>query len=110
MTEMIGLVAVIAPGATYLGIVGLVYGLFGFGFVASFVGQGAGTMLWPTVAVTARLIVAAGFGWIAVRFLDGGMGALSLIVALSFAAYAAVAALVVQPASPDVSNIYFRAI
>lgn len=111
MTESIGLVAaiapplwlglftndvaVVAPGATYLGIVGLAYGLFGFGFVASFAGQGAGTMLWPTVAVTARLVVAAGFGWIAVRFMGGGMVALSLFVALSFAAYAAFAALVV---------------
>ena len=36
-------------------------------FVISFAGQGAGRVLWPSVAVTARLIVAAGLGWIAVR-------------------------------------------
>ena len=115
MTEMIGLfaaiapslwlrlftddVAVIAPGTTYLSIVGLAYGLFGFGFVISFAGQGAGTMLWPTLAATVRLGVAAGLGWIAVGFLDGRMVTLSLIVALSFAAYAAVACLVVVTSS-----------
>jgi Na+-driven multidrug efflux pump len=110
ITEAIGLVAAIAPslwldlfshdpnvlgpGRTYLAIVGLAYGLFGFGFVMSFAGQGAGRVLWPSVAVTVRLIVAAGGGWIAVKFLGGGMAALATIVAASYAAYAAVASLV----------------
>ncbi|HEY6983408.1 MAG TPA: MATE family efflux transporter [Reyranella sp.] len=83
--------AVLGPGASYLRIVGLVYGLFGFGFVTSFAGQGAGTVLWPSVAVTTRLIVAAGLGWAAVTFLNGEMATLSAIVALSFVVYAAVA-------------------
>ena len=68
ITEAIGIVAAIAPslwldlfshdpnvlgpGRTYLAIVGLAYGLFGFGFVMSFAGQGAGRVLWPSVAVT----------------------------------------------------------
>jgi putative MATE family efflux protein len=110
ITEAIGLVAAVAPslwlglftddaavlgpGTTYLRIVGLVYGLFGFGFVTSFAGQGAGTVLWPSVAVTVRLAVAAGLGWTAVKFLNGEMGMLSAIVALSFAVYAAIASLV----------------
>ncbi len=110
ITETIGLVAavvpslwlglfshdpnVLAPGMTYLGIVGLVYGLFGFGFVMSFAGQGAGRVLWPSVAVTVRLIVAAGGGWIAVKFFGGGMAALATIVAASFVAYASIASLV----------------
>jgi putative MATE family efflux protein len=85
---------VLGPGETYLGIVGLAYGLFGFGFVMSFAGQGAGRVLWPSIAVTVRLIVAAGGGWIAVRFFGGGMATLATIVAISFAAYAAVASLV----------------
>ncbi|HTE38100.1 MAG TPA: MATE family efflux transporter [Reyranella sp.] len=85
---------VLAPGATYLRIVGLVYGLFGFGFVISFAGQGAGRVLWPSVAVTARLIVAAGLGWIAVTFFDGGIATLATIVGLSFVAYAGFASLV----------------
>jgi putative MATE family efflux protein len=85
---------VLGPGKTYLGIVGFAYGLFGFGFVMSFAGQGAGRVLWPSVAVTARLIVAAGGGWIAVKFLGGGMATLAAIVAGSFATYAAFASLV----------------
>ncbi|MBS0219888.1 MAG: MATE family efflux transporter [Proteobacteria bacterium] len=86
--------AVLGPGSTYLRIVGLAYGLFGFGFVTAFAGQGAGAVLWPSVAVTARLIVAAGLGWIAVKFLGGGLPMLSAIVALSYLVYAAIAALV----------------
>jgi putative MATE family efflux protein len=85
---------VLAPGRTYLGIVGLAYGLFGFGFVMSFAGQGAGRVLWPSVAVTARLVVSAGGGWIAVKFFGGGMATLAVIVAGSYAAYAAFASLV----------------
>lgn len=86
--------AVLGPGSTYLRIVGLVYGLFGFGFVTAFAGQGAGAVLWPSVAVTARLVVAAGLGWTAVKVLDGGLPMLSAIVALSYLVYAAIAALV----------------
>ena len=85
---------VLAPGATYLRVVGLSYGLFGFGFVVSFAGQGAGTVLWPSVAVTVRLVVAAGLGWAAVEILSGGMTMLSAIVALSYVVYAAIASLV----------------
>ena len=86
--------AVLAPGMTYLRIVGLVYGLFGFGFVTSFAAQGAGKVLWPSVAVTARLIVAAGAAWIAVTMFSGTMTTVAIIVALSFAAYAGFASLV----------------
>jgi len=62
--------------------------------VISFAGQGAGRVLWPSVAVTARLIVAAGLGWIAVAFFNGGMATLATIVALSFVAYGGFASLV----------------
>jgi len=44
------------------------------------------------------VIVAAGGGWIAVKFLGGGMASLAMIVALSFAAYAGFASLIL--ASP----------
>jgi Na+-driven multidrug efflux pump len=115
LTETIGLAAAIAPGLwvglftsdpavlasgmTYLRIVGLVYGLFGFGFVTSFAAQGAGKVLWPSVAVTARLVVAAGAGWIAVTSFGGTMTTLAIIVALSFVAYAGFASLVMFRAS-----------
>jgi putative MATE family efflux protein len=110
LTEAIGLAAALAPalwvglfsddaqvlaaGMSYLRVVGPVYGLFGFGFVTSFAAQGAGRVLWPSVAVTARLIVAAGAGWIAVTSFGGTMTTLAIIVALSFVAYAGFASLV----------------
>lgn len=103
LTETIGLIAAFAPslwlhlftdeaevlavGKTYLTIVGPIYGLFGFGFVSSWAGQGAGRVLWPSVAVSARMIVAAGLSWIAVTYFGGTMATIAIIVALSFLAY-----------------------
>nr|WP_218191109.1 MATE family efflux transporter [Enhydrobacter aerosaccus] len=111
VTELIGLVAAIAPslwltlfthdpaaleaGTTYLRIVGVVYGLFGFGFVVSFAGQGANLVFWPSVAVSGRLLTAAGLSWLAVTFLGAGMGTVSAIVALSFVVYAGFASLAI---------------
>jgi putative MATE family efflux protein len=85
---------VLAVGTTYLRIVGFLYGLYGFGFVMSFAAQGAGKILWPTIAVSARLVVSAGFGWLAVTSFDGTLHTLTLIVAASFVVYAGFAALV----------------
>jgi putative MATE family efflux protein len=85
---------VLAVGTTYLRVVGLLYGLYGFGFVMSFAAQGAGRILWPTIAVSARLVVSAGFGWLAVTSFGGTMHTLTLIVAASFVVYAGFAGLV----------------
>jgi putative MATE family efflux protein len=110
LTETIGLVAalfpmlwltlfthdaeVLAPGVTYLTIVGPLYGLYGLGFVSSFAGQGAGRVMWPTIAVTARLIVSAGGGWIAVAYFGGSFTTLAIIVAVSFITYGASASMI----------------
>jgi MATE family, multidrug efflux pump len=110
ITEAIGLVAafapmlwltlfthdpeVLAPGVTYLTIVGPLYGLYGLGFVTSFAGQGAGRVLWPTIAVSTRLLVSAGGGWIAVAYFGGSFTTLAIIVAVSFIAYGASAAMI----------------
>jgi Na+-driven multidrug efflux pump len=85
---------VLAPGVTYLSIVGGAYALYGFGFVMSFAAQGAGKILWATVAVSARLVVSAGFGWIAVTSFGGTMTTLAYIVAASFVVYAVFAGFV----------------
>jgi putative MATE family efflux protein len=85
---------VLAVGTMYLRVVGLLYGLYGFGFVMSFAAQGAGRILWPTVAVSARLVVSAGFGWLAVTSFGGSLHTLALVVAASFVVYAGFAALV----------------
>jgi putative MATE family efflux protein len=55
-------------GAHYLQIVGPVYGLFGLGMALYFASQGAGRLLWPLIANLTRLAIAAGGGWLALRW------------------------------------------
>jgi putative MATE family efflux protein len=75
--------AVLATGALYLRIVGPTYGFFGLGFMLYFAGQGAGRVVWPVLAGTARLIVAALLGWLMVAGLGAGLGLLFATVALA---------------------------
>ena len=49
-------------------------------------------MFWPFVAVAARLLFAAGFGWIAVGYFGGGITMLAAMVAASLVIYAAICA------------------
>jgi putative MATE family efflux protein len=84
---------VLTEGASYLRIVAPAYGVFGFGFVIAFAAQGAGHVFWPFVAVTGRLLIAAGLGWIAVSTFGGGLATLAWTVAASLVAYAAICAL-----------------
>jgi putative MATE family efflux protein len=86
ISELIGLVAAAVPGAwlslfghdaamldagtDYLHAVGPLYGFFGLGMALYFASQGAGRLLWPLLANFARLIIAAGAGWLAL--LSGG--------------------------------------
>ncbi|MCQ8242236.1 MATE family efflux transporter [Rhizosaccharibacter radicis] len=86
--------AVLAAGWGYLRVIGFAYGIFGFGFVLSFAGQGAGRLLWPVCGVSSRLLIGAGFGWVAVRDLGVRMPGLVWVVAASFATYAALNAIV----------------
>ena len=88
VTEAIGLAAALWPyawlslfdtdpamldaGARYLRLVGPFYGFFGLGLVLYFASQGAGRLLWPVLGNIARLVVAAGGGWLAIR-LGGGL-------------------------------------
>jgi hypothetical protein len=48
--------------------VGPFYGLFGLGMALYFASQGAGQMLWPLLANLTRLAIAAGGGWLALRW------------------------------------------
>src|SRR5262249_19779024 len=59
--------ALVAAGSQYLQTVGPFYGFFGLGLVFYFASQGAGRGLWPFAATCARLIVAVGGGWSALR-------------------------------------------
>ena len=81
---------VVAEGVTYLRVVAPAYSALGFGFVTAFAAQGAGRVLWPVVATSARIVIAAGGGWIAVSYFGAGMLGLAAMVTASLIAYAAI--------------------
>ena len=60
--------AMLAAGSQYLRLVGPCYGLFGVGLVLYFASQGAGRLFWPVLGNLARLAVAGGGGWLALRW------------------------------------------
>src|SRR2546426_6791167 len=84
LTEVIGLSAAAFPhawlslfdtdpvmldaGSRYLYAVGPFYGLLGLGLALYFASQGAGRLLWPLLANLVRLAIAAGGGWVALRW------------------------------------------
>jgi putative MATE family efflux protein len=72
-----------AGGASYLRIVGGAYGFFGLGLALFFASQGAGRLAWPLLASTARLLVVAVGGWIALRVVGGPPESLYAVVAAS---------------------------
>jgi putative MATE family efflux protein len=102
MCEIIGFGAAIEPrawlslfgsepdmidaGTRYLQTVGPVYGLFGLGMALYFASQGAGRLLWPFLANLARLLIAAGGGYIALR-LTGNLTAVFVALAVALAAF-----------------------
>ena len=85
---------VVAEGVTYLRIVAPAYSALGFGFVVGFAAQGAGRVLWLFVAISARISIAAGGGWIAVSYFGAGMLGLAAMITASLIAYAAICTVV----------------
>jgi Na+-driven multidrug efflux pump len=85
---------VVREGTIYLHIVAPAHAALGFGFVIGFAAQGTGHVLWPFVAITARILIAAGGGWLAVGLFGAGMTSLSAMVAASMIASAGISALV----------------
>jgi putative MATE family efflux protein len=106
VAEMTGLVVAIAPtlwlhlfshdqgviavGSLYLRIVAPVYGAVGAAMLLYFAAQGGGRVLWPFLGGTARLVVAAGFGWWAVARWGFGLPTLFAIVASAIVISAAI--------------------
>jgi putative MATE family efflux protein len=102
ITEVIGLTAAAFPhawlslfgsdlamletGTLYLRIVGPAYGFFGGGLLLYFASQGAGRMGWPMAAAVLRVIIAAGGGWLAVKYF-GGSAALFIAIAAALVTY-----------------------
>ena len=85
---------VVREGTIYLRIVAPAYSALGFGFVASFATQGTGRAMGPLAASLARILLAAGGGWIAVVSFGAGMTGLAAMVTASLAAYAAICAVI----------------
>ena len=73
--------AVLAVGTLYLQTVGPAYGAIGLGMMLYFASQGAKRVLWPVLAGTARMVVAALLGWLAVAQLGADLSMLFWMVA-----------------------------
>jgi putative MATE family efflux protein len=94
---------VVQEGMTYLRIVAPAYSALGFGFVISFAAQGAGRAMWPLAASLARILIAAGGGWLAVAAFGATMTGLAAMVTASLIAYAVICAIIMM------SNSVWRA-
>jgi putative MATE family efflux protein len=102
-TELIGLVVTIFPqawlglftsesgvltlGVQYLRTVAPTYGAIGVGMTLYFASQGAKRVLWPVLAGTVRMTVAAFIGWLAVVWFGANLSMLFQIVALGTILY-----------------------
>jgi putative MATE family efflux protein len=75
-----------AAGSTYLRIVGGCYGFFGLGLALFFASQGAGRLAWPLLASTARLLIVAIGGYVAVHVVAAPPETLFGVIALSLSA------------------------
>jgi putative MATE family efflux protein len=60
--------AMLDAGSRYLHAVGPFYGMLGVALALYFASQGAGRLLWPLIANLTRLSIAAGVGWLALRW------------------------------------------
>jgi putative MATE family efflux protein len=102
LCEMIGLCAAAVPsawltlfdtdpamldaGSRYLQAVGPLYGSFGLGMALYFASQGAGRLLWPLLANFVRLAIAAGGGWLVLRW-SGDLSQVFLAQGAALAAF-----------------------
>jgi putative MATE family efflux protein len=94
-------VRMIETGTHYLRIVGPAYGFFGLGLSLYFASQGAGRLIWPLMAGLARLLVAIGGGWIALR-LTGSLTFLFAALAIALVTYG------VMLGAAVASGVWFR--
>jgi Na+-driven multidrug efflux pump len=111
VTQLIGIAAAVFPhawiglfsnnpqvqemGSIYLRNVAPVYGAVGLGLALYFASQGAKRVLFPVLAGTARMIIAAFIGWSAVVWYGADLSTLFQIVALASVAYGALTAAMV---------------
>lgn len=83
---------VLAMGTLYLRTVAPVYGAIGVGMALYFASQGAKRVLFPVLAGTVRMIIAAFIGWSVVTWFGAGLTTLFQIVALAAVVFGALTA------------------
>ncbi len=83
---------VVRLGASYLQIMGPIYGFYGLGVALFFVAQGIGSNMWTMTANALRLVVSAASALIAIYWLDLGQLGFFVAIAGGFSAYAVLAA------------------
>jgi putative MATE family efflux protein len=81
--------AMLDAGTRYLQRVGPFYGLFGLGMGLYFAAQGFGRLRWAVVANLARLLIAVGGGWLALRA-TGDLTNVFVALSLGLAAFGAI--------------------
>jgi len=80
---------IVRVGASYLRIVGPIYGFYGLGMALYFATQGFGRVIWIVTANTVRLLTSTGCALAAIRWLDLGAVGFFVSIASGFCAYAA---------------------
>jgi putative MATE family efflux protein len=91
----------VATGTDYLRFVGPMYGFFGLGLALYFASQGAGKLLWPLFAGFARLIIAVGGGWLALKT-TGSLTLVFVMLGAALAIYGAIVGIAIW------SGVWFR--
>jgi putative MATE family efflux protein len=92
---------IVRVGASYLQIVGPIYGLYGAGMALYFATQGFGNVVWTVTANAVRLLLSAGSALVAARWLDLGVTGVFVGIAGGFCTYAALtSAAVVRVKTP----------
>jgi putative MATE family efflux protein len=84
---------VLAAGALYLRTVGPVYGGVGVGMLFGFSAQGSGRPIWPFLGGFARMLIAAGLGWLVINLWGAGLSTLFLFVGAGIVSLAIVCTL-----------------
>jgi len=80
---------IVRVGASYLRIVGPIYGFYGLGMALYFATQGFGSVIWTVTANVVRLLTSTGCALIAIYWLDLGATGFFVGIAGGFCAYAA---------------------
>jgi putative MATE family efflux protein len=88
--------AVLEAGYTYLRIAGGCYAFLGVGIALYFASQGAGRVLWPVLAGSARFVIAVAGGWAVLHYINGTLAGLFAVIAFAMLVYGTAAAAAVK--------------